>query len=105
MSSNYALRMEKVFSIARQRYGRSPKDQMKNLDVNTATWGKLTSVALQAAVHRGKDYAEILQASKNQPLKSLKQLCQVTERLITDEREITGLTTIDWQQPLRRDDC
>ena len=78
---------------------------MKNLDVNTAIWGKLTSVALQAAIHRGKDYAENLQASKNQPLKSLKQLCQVTERLITDQTEITGLTTVDWQQPLRRDDC
>ena len=31
--------MEKAFSIVRQRYGLSPMNQMKNLDVNTAIWG------------------------------------------------------------------
>ena len=35
-SPNYVLPMEKVFSIVRQRYGRSPTDEMKDLDVNTA---------------------------------------------------------------------
>ena len=103
ISPNQVLRMEMVFSIARQRYGRSPTDQMKNLDVNTALCFFFMSVALQAAIHLVTDYAEHLQASKNQPLKSLKQLCQVTERLITDPTEITGLTTIDWQQPVRRE--
>ena len=38
ISTNYVLHMEKVFSIVRQRYGLSPMDQMKNLDVNTAFW-------------------------------------------------------------------
>ena len=49
---------EKVFSIVRQRYGRSPTDQMKDLDVNTAIWGIFMSVTLQAAVHLGKDFTE-----------------------------------------------
>ena len=31
------------------------------------------------------------------------QLFQMTERLITDQPEITGLTTIDWQQPVWRE--
>ena len=30
--------MEKIFSIVRQRYGRSPTGQMKDLDVNAAIW-------------------------------------------------------------------
>ena len=36
ISTNYVLHMEKGFSIVRQRYGLSPTDQMKDLDVNTA---------------------------------------------------------------------
>ena len=44
------------------------------------------SVTLQAAVHLGKDYSENLRSTKNQPLKSLKQLFQVTE--ITDQTEL-----------------
>ena len=95
--------MEKVFSIVRRRYGRSPTDQMKDLDVNTAIWGIFMSVILQAAVHLVEDNTENLRSTKNQHLKSLKQLFQVTERLITDQTEITGLTTIDWQQPMWRE--
>ena len=60
-------------------------------------------VTLQAAVHLGKDYTENLRSTKNQPLKSLRQLFQVTERLITGQTEIIGLTTIDWQQPMWRE--
>ena len=100
ISTNY---VEKVFSIVRQRYCLSPTDQMKNLDVNTATWRKFVSVTLQAAVHLGKDCTENLRSTKNQPLKSWKQLFKVTERLIADQTEITGLTTIDWQQPMWRE--
>ena len=58
------------------------------------------SVTLQAAVPLGKDYTENLRSTKNQPKKSLRQLFQVSERLITDQTEITGPTTIDWQQPM-----
>ena len=95
--------LEEVFSIVRQRYGRSPTDQKKELGVNTAIWSFFMSVTQQAAVHLGKDYTENLRSTKNQPLKSLKQLFLVTERLITDQTEITGLTTIDWQQPIWRE--
>ena len=103
ISSNYVHHMEKVSSIVRQRYGRSPTDQMKDLDVNTAIWDIFMSVTLQAAVHLGKDYTEILRSTKNQPKKSLRQLFQVTERLITDQTKNTGLTTNDWQHPVWRE--
>ena len=36
-----AAHIEKVSSIVRQRYGRSPTDQMKDFDVNTGIWWKL----------------------------------------------------------------
>ena len=50
--------------------------------------------------HLGKDNTEKFASTKNQPLKSAKQLFQMTERLITDQTEITGLTTNDWKQPM-----
>ena len=41
---------------------------------------------------------ENLRCTKNQLLKSVKQFFQVTEKLIEDRREITGLTTIDYKE-------
>ena len=83
--------------------GLSPMDQMKNLDVNTAIRGIFVSVTLQAAVHLGVDYTENLRSTKNQPKNSLRLLLQVTQRLITDQTEITGLATIDGQQSMWRE--
>ena len=70
-------------------------DQMKDLDMNTAKWDICISVTRQVAVHLGKDYIENLRSTKNQTKKSLRQLFQVTEKLITDRTEITGITTTD----------
>ena len=41
-------------------------------------------------------------STKNQLLKSMRQLFQTTERLIKDQTEITGLTTIDYKEPTWR---
>ena len=94
--------MEKVFSIVRQRCGLSQTDQMQNLDVNTTLWSIYMSFILQATVHLGKDYTENLQNTKNKPKKSSRELFQVTERLITDQTEIIGITTIDWPKLMWR---
>ena len=42
---------------------------------------------------------ENLRFTKNQLLKSVKQLFRVTERLVKDRTKISGLTTIDCEQP------
>ena len=57
------------------------------------------NVTIQAAVHLGRDFLENLRLTKNQLLKSAKQLFQVTEKLIGDKTEINGLTTIDYKEP------
>ena len=73
---------------------------MENLDVNAASWGIFMSVTLQATVHLGKDYSENLRSIRNQSMRSLKQLFQVTGKLITDQMEITSIPVIDWQQQM-----
>ena len=100
ISTDCVPHMEKVFSIVRQRYGLSPRDEMKNLDVNAAICGIFLSVTLQVAVHLGMDYTENFKTTKNQPKKSLRQVFQVTQKLITDQ---TGITTIDWRQRMWRE--
>ena len=46
------------------------------------------NVTLPAAVHLGRDPMQNLRFTKNQLLKSVKQLFQVTEKLIEDQKEI-----------------
>ena len=67
--------------------------------MNKAVWCVFLNVTLQAAVHLGQDFMENLRFTKNQLLKSVKELFLVTEKLIKDQREITGLTTLDCKQP------
>ena len=91
ISPNF-VHVEKILSIVRRTYSRSPTDQIEDFDENTAMWRISMSVTLR------QDYSENLRSTKNQPLKSVKQLFQMIERLSTDQAEITGLTTIDWKQ-------
>ena len=90
--------MDKVFSIVRQIYGRSPTYDMNDLDVNNNFWGIFMNVTLQAAIHLGRDHLENLQFTKKQLQKSAKQLFQVTEMLNENQQEINNLTTIDYQE-------
>ena len=49
------------------------------------------NVTLQATVHLGGDFKENLRFTKDQLLKSVTQLFQVTEKLIKNQTEIGGL--------------
>ena len=60
------------------------------------------NVTLQAAVHLGQDYMENLRFTKNQLLKSVKELFLMNATLIKDQKEVIGLTTIDYKQPTWR---
>ena len=89
--------------LDRGTYDRKPRDDLKDLDVNTAKWGTFMSVTPQAAVHLGQDYSQNLRSIKNRSSKSVDQLFRTAERLIKDKVEITGLFTIDWNQPIWRE--
>ena len=100
ISNAYIFYLEKVFSNVSQRYRLSAGDTMEHLDVNAALWEIFMSVTLQAAVHHGKDYSENLPSTRNQPMKSLKQLFRVTGKLIRDQTEIESIPVVDWQQQM-----
>ena len=82
--------MEKVFSIVRKIYDRKPRDNLKDLDVNTAFW-----CIFMSAVHLGRDYSLNLRFVKNQSSKSVGQLFRTPEKLIKERTEITGVIVHD----------
>ena len=71
--------MEKVFSIVRKICDRKLTEDFKDLDVNTAIWGKFMSVTLQAAVHLARDYSLNFRYIKNQSSKAEEPLLRTTE--------------------------
>ena len=97
MSRAYVPHTEKVYSNLRQQLKRNPKDSMEDLDVNTLTWGMFMTVTVQAAVHLGNDYWENPHSTKNQPQRTVKQLFDVTKKLVRDQKEIQGKSMIIWQ--------
>ena len=79
--------------------GRSPTDQMKDLDVDS-DMGK-TYVCHSSSCSLSGERIHRKCAIYNDSTHEIFE--QVTERLITDQTEITGLTTTDWQQPMWRE--
>ena len=90
--------LEKVYSNLRQPLERKPEDKIEDLDVNTLLWRMFMTVTQQAAVHFGNDYLENLHSTKNQPQRTVKQLFDVTKKLVRDQKEIQGTSVIDMQQ-------
>ena len=73
-------------------------DEMEDLDVKAAIWGMFLNTTLQAAVHLGQDYDQNLQFVENHFWISLKKLFKETEILIKDQKEITGVSMIDYEE-------
>ena len=88
---------EAVFSIARGIYGREHDDPTDDLDVNLAIWGIFLNTTLRAAVHLGQDYEANLRYVKNNLWNSVGQLFGEAGRLISEQKQITGVSTNDFQ--------
>ena len=54
------------------------------------------SATLDAAVHLGQDSLEFLHSTKNQTQRTIRQLFDVSQKLITDQAEIQGISKIGW---------
>ena len=54
------------------------------------------SATLDAAVHLGQNYLENLLSTKNQTQRTMRQSFDVSQKLITDQTEIQGISKIGW---------
>ena len=56
------------------------------------------TVTLHAAVHLGNDYLENLHSAQNQTQLTVKQLFDLTKKLVRDQKEIREISVIDLQE-------
>ena len=68
-----------------------------DLDVNMAIWGIFLNTTLRAAVHLGQDHEANLRYVKNHFWHSVGQLFNENEKLIGEQKEITGVSTINFK--------
>ena len=80
-------------------YGREHDDFVDDLDVNIAIWNIFRNATLRAAVHLGQDYEVNLRSVKKKLWNSVGQFFRETGKLISDSHEITGIRTIEFQDP------
>ena len=89
--------MDRVYLIVRNTHDRGPTDEMEDLNVNAAVWGMFMNTTLQPAVHLGQDYDQNLRIVQNHFWSSLKKLFKETENVIKNQKEITGVSMIDYE--------
>ena len=82
---------EAVFSIVRKIYGREARGPM-----NMTIWNIFLNATLRAAVHVGQDYEANLRYVKNNLWSSVGQLFNENEELICEQKEITGVSRINF---------
>ena len=82
-------------------YDTKPTDDLKDLDVNSNLEYILVCHTSSCSSSWTRLFAKL--TIKNQPSKSVEQLFRTTEKLIKDQTEIAGLSTIDWDQPMWRE--
>ena len=60
-------------------------------------WGMLMTVTMESAVFMGKNYLINCQPMENTTDLTLKQMFDISTRLVSEQDEICGLETIDWE--------
>ena len=88
---------EAVFSIVRGIYGREHDDPMDDLEVNMAIGGIFLNATLPAAVDLGRACEANLRYVKNDLWNSVGQLFLETGKLISEQEEITGFSTVGFK--------
>ena len=79
------------FSIVRGIYRREHDDPMNDLDETMAIWSIFLNTTLRAAVHLGQDHDANLHHVKNHLWNSVGQLFNETGKLISEQKEISGV--------------
>ena len=85
--------------------GREHDDPMDDLDVNMAICGIFLNATLRAAVYLGQDYEANLRYVKNNLWNSVGLLFHETGKLISEQKEITGVRTMKFKDATWMSTC
>ena len=87
ISADSIPHMERGYSKVRLIMNRKPGDGTDDLDKNSLIWGMFMSSTWNAAVHLGKIFWD----------PTMKQMFEVSQRLVKDQPEIFGVSQVCWQ--------
>ena len=64
---------------------------------HSVIWGMFMSVTLESAVFMGRNYSDNQHSIKNTKDLSMKQMFDISAKLVSEQDEIYGVKTIDWE--------
>ena len=64
---------------------------------NSVIWGMFISVTLESALFMGKNHSDNQHSIKNTKDLTMKQMFDISAKLVSEQDEIYGVKTIDWE--------
>ena len=87
--------LDRVGDQVRKRQKRSSMNVTENDEKHSVIWGMFMSVTLQASVFMGKNYSDNWHSIKNTEDLTMKQMFDISEKLVSEQDEICGVKTIN----------
>ena len=89
--------LDRVNDQVRKRQKRSSIHFTENDQKHSVIWGMFVSVTLKSAVFMGKNYSDNWHSNKNTKDLTMKQMFDISAKLVCEQDEIYGVETIDWE--------
>ena len=89
--------LRRVKDQVRKRQTQSSEDATKDSDKHSEVWGMFVSSKLQASVFMVKNYSDNWHSIINTEDLTMKQMFDISTRLVSEQDEISGLETICWE--------
>ena len=89
--------LDRVNDQVRKRQRRSSMNVTENDEKHSVIWGMFMSVTLESAVFMGKNYSDSWHSIKNTKELTMKQMFDISVKCVSEQDEIYGVKTIDWE--------
>ena len=89
--------LNRVNDQVRRRQKRSSMTVTENEEKHSMMWRMFMSVTLESAVFMGQNYLANCHSITNTKGLTLKQMFDISTRLVSEQDEISGLKTIGWE--------
>ena len=76
-----------------------------NVEKHSMNWRMFMSVTMESVVFKGKNYLNNCQSIVNTTDLTLKQMFDISTRLVSEQDEISGLETIGWEKSIHGNTC
>ena len=89
--------LNRVNDQVRKRQKRSSLNVTEDREKHSMIWGMFMSVPMESAVFMGKNYLNNCHSIANTKDLTLKQMFDISAKLVSKQDEIYGVKTIDWE--------